>query len=87
MSHPPTIAKELRAHFHGRQLTVKVIPKASKTELAGTDALGFLRVRLKARPEKGEANRALVEFVSKALGSRVRLVRGASGRMKTLEMA
>ncbi len=87
MSRPHTIAKELKAHFHGRQLTVKVIPKASKTELAGTDALGFLKVRLKASPVKGEANRALVEFVSKALGAKVRLVRDDSGRMKTLEMA
>ncbi len=79
-------AEEIQKHIKGRQLTVKVIPKAAKTELAGIDSSGMLRIRLKAVPEKGEANKELLKFLSKALKQQVRLVRGASSRKKTVEI-
>ena len=43
----------------------------------------------RARPQDGEANAALERLIAKALGiaaSRVRLARGASARIKALEI-
>lgn len=77
---------EIRRHIKGRHLTLKAIPKAAKTELAGTDSSGVLRIRLKAAPEKGEANKELLRFLSRELGAQVRLIRGATSRMKTVEI-
>lgn len=79
-------ADEIRGHIRGRRLTIKVIPKAVRTELAGIDSSGVLRIRLKAVPEKGEANKELLRFLSKALKAQVRLVRGALSRTKTVEI-
>ncbi len=79
-------ADEIRRHIKGRHLTLKVIPKAAKTELAGTDSSGMLRIRLKAAPEKGEANKELLRFLSRELGAQVRLIRGATSRTKTVEI-
>lgn len=79
-------AEEIRRHLKGDRLTLKVIPKAARTELAGTDPSGVLRIRLKAVPEKGEANKELLRFLSKALRQQVRLVRGATSRTKTVEI-
>ncbi len=72
--------------MRGRHLTLRVIPKAAKTELAGTDFSGVLRIRLKAAPEKGEANRELLRFLSRELRAQVRLIRGATSRTKTMEI-
>jgi uncharacterized protein len=47
-------------------LAIKVIPNASRTEVAGW--LGdSLKVRLQAVPEDGKANKSLVQFLSKVL--------------------
>ncbi len=80
------IAEQLRTYIKGRMLTVKVIPRASKTEFAGTDSKGMPRIRLKAVPEKGAANRELVKYLSKVLKADVHLMRGARGRTKTLQV-
>ena len=77
-------AEGIQKHIRGRLLTVKVIPKAARTELAGTNTSGMLRIRLKAVPEKGEANKELLRFLSKALRQQVRLIRGATSRTKTI---
>lgn len=50
----------------GSVLTVRVVPRASKSEVAGeTD--DALRIRLKAPPVEGKANRALIEFLADRL--------------------
>lgn len=63
-----------------------VVPRSKTTELAGRygDAV---RIRLAAPPVDGAANAELVRFVAKRLGvsrSAVTIVRGATGRRKTL---
>lgn len=71
------------------RLRVRVQPRASRTEAVGEHD-GALKVRVAAPPIDGDANRELVRFVAKALGvtpSHVRLVAGATGRSKTLEIA
>ena len=47
----------------GATFGVKVVPRASRDEIAGIQQ-GALRVRLTAPPVEGAANRALVGFVA-----------------------
>ncbi|MBC8378073.1 MAG: DUF167 domain-containing protein, partial [Planctomycetes bacterium] len=49
---------------HNIQLTVKVVPGSSRTEIAGT-LDGMLKIRVAAPPEKGKANKALLAFIAK----------------------
>ena len=69
-------------------LSVRVQPRASRTQFAGMQG-DRLRVRLNAPPVEGRANTALIEFVAAACGvakSRVTLERGVSGREKCLRI-
>ncbi|NNC86934.1 MAG: DUF167 domain-containing protein [Akkermansiaceae bacterium] len=75
------------------QVRVKVTPKAGRSEILGWEddprAGRLLRIRLQAPPVDGKANRALVEFLAAHLDipkSRVRLLKGASSRIKTVEV-
>ena len=72
-------------------LSVRLTPKASRDEIAGVarpaDGSPVLKVRVRAAPENGKANEALLRLLAKSLGvppSAVRLEWGAGGRMKTL---
>jgi uncharacterized protein (TIGR00251 family) len=70
------------------RIEVHVQPRASKTELAGLHD-GRLKIRLAAPPVGGAANAALIEFIAGKLDvakSRVRVVAGATGRRKVLEV-
>lgn len=73
----------------GVQIEVVVQPRASRTRIVGEHG-GRLKVALAAPPVGGEANRALVELFAAALGVRraeVAIVRGGSGRRKTVRVA
>lgn len=59
-------------------LQVRVIPRARKTELAGTRGHALL-VRLAAPPLDGAANHALVRFLADTVGVPLRAVRILSG--------
>jgi uncharacterized protein (TIGR00251 family) len=68
-------------------LDVLVVPRASRDELKGWDADGRLRVRLRAPPVDGRANRALVAFLAGELSlpsGKLRVSRGMSSRRKTV---
>lgn len=70
------------------RIRVRVQPRASRTEVAGEHD-GALRIRVAAPPVEGEANEALVRFLSKRLrvaASRVTVVSGASSRTKRVEV-
>lgn len=67
-------------------LDLHVQPGAARTEPCGTHG-DRLKVRLRARPVEGEANRALVEWVARTLDVPTRnvvIVRGDTSRAKTL---
>jgi uncharacterized protein len=49
-------------------LRVKVIPRSSKSEIAGEMADGTLKVRIAAAPEKGKANEALIALLAETYG-------------------
>lgn len=65
-------------------LTVRAVPNASRTEVVGL--LGeALKVKLRAVPEDGRANRELTEFFAKTLGvpkRRVSVIGGEKSRDK-----
>lgn len=70
-------------------LTVKVLPKSSRTELAGTLADGTWKVKVAAAPEKGKANRALCAFLAEHFGvpqSRVRILSGETAHVKRVRV-
>jgi uncharacterized protein (TIGR00251 family) len=67
---------------------VHVVPRAKRTELAGTygDAI---RIRVAAPPADGAANAELVRFLSQRLGvprGSVTIVAGAASRRKVIEV-
>jgi uncharacterized protein (TIGR00251 family) len=69
-------------------LKVKVIPNAGRSEIAGVRG-GELLLRLRAAPEKGEANRELLQLLARALSlprAQVLLVRGQLSRHKVLRL-
>jgi hypothetical protein len=73
----------------GVLLTVRVQPGAQRTEVLGTLADGSLKVRLKAPPVRGEANRELVSLLAGRYGvpeSAVRIVRGRTSRIKVISI-
>jgi uncharacterized protein (TIGR00251 family) len=76
----------LKAHPEGTLLSVKVIPRSSRNEIAG--ALGDeLKIKVTAPPVDSAANRAVVEFLAETLNcpkSAVVLIRGDTARHKTL---
>ena len=68
---------------------VKVIPKSSKTELAGKLPDGTWKIKVAAAPEKGKANRALVEFLAEHLGvakSRIHITSGETSQVKRIRV-
>jgi uncharacterized protein (TIGR00251 family) len=65
-------------------LTVRVVPRASRTEVQGVHG-DALKIRLQAPPVEGKANRALVDFLADALGvsrSSVEILTGDTSRNK-----
>jgi uncharacterized protein len=76
----------ITATADGVELTVRVIPRARKTEISG-ERDGALVVRVAAPPVEGAANDALVEFFSSALRlprRAIRIVSGERGRQKRI---
>ncbi len=69
-------------------VTIKVIPKASRTEIVGWEG-EYLKIRVKGVPEKGEVNRALIAFLAKWLGiakSQITLISGETSRLKRVKI-
>lgn len=52
----------------GAALTIRVTPRARKTEITGFREDGSLRIRVSAPPVEGKANKELVKFLAKLLG-------------------
>ena len=73
----------------GVKLAVRVVPNASSNEIEGwhQDETGAdeLKIRVTAAPEKGKANKAVIELLSKNLKigkSKVVMLQGGTGRRK-----
>lgn len=76
-------------HLHGGRMgaaiTVKVLPRSSKNEIAGIMDDGTVKVRLTAAPVDGQANKALVEFLAEVLDvakSKIEIITGLTSKNK-----
>jgi uncharacterized protein len=68
------------------RVAITVSPGAARTELVGRHGDGW-RARIAAPPERGRANRALVELVAELVDvprDRIIIVGGATARRKVL---
>ena len=77
----------------GAELRVRAQPGASKNAIEGRgeDAAGqaFLKVRVRAVPQKGKANAAIEQLLARALGlpkSAVSVEKGETQRIKTVRI-
>ena len=84
---PPAAAILALADGEGR-LALRVIPGARSEDVALGD--GVVLVKVRAKPTDGEANTAVVALLAQALDlptSRLRMLRGATGRNKLIAVA
>ncbi|MBD1546897.1 DUF167 family protein [Roseibium aggregatum] len=78
----------------GLLVDVRLTPKSSKDGIDGIEQLAdgrcVLKARVRAVPEKGAANTALIKLVAKAVGlpkSAVDLESGSTSRIKILRLS
>jgi len=78
----------------GLSLFVRVTPNAGRDAIEGVeirdDGTAVLRLRVKAVPDKGRANAAVIALLAKALGipkSAITLTAGDTARQKTLALS
>ena len=67
-------------------LSVKVIPKSSINALVEYQE-SILKIKIKAAPEKGKANKELIHFISKILAissSNIQILKGHGSQSKLL---
>jgi uncharacterized protein (TIGR00251 family) len=71
-------------------IQVKVLPRSSKDQIVGQDQQGIFKLKLKAPPVQGRANKALKEFLSKRLGvakTNIEIISGERLRLKTVQIS
>lgn len=91
MSDLPGFARLTEA---GLILHLRVTPNAGRDAIEGVesrdDGTSVLRIRVRAVPDKGKANAAVVALLAKALGvpkSALGVVSGETSRLKTLRIS
>ena len=70
-------------------ITLRVTPRADRTEVVGRRADGVGTVRVTAAPADGKANAAVIKAVADAIGTRpsgLSLVSGHTGRDKRVQV-
>ncbi|MEN7537420.1 DUF167 domain-containing protein [Aurantiacibacter flavus] len=83
---PPAEAIRALADAEGR-LALRVTPGARSEGIAIAD--GAVQVKVRAKPQDGAANDAVIGLLAKALGSapsRLTLLRGATSRSKLVRL-
>ncbi|MCO5145156.1 MAG: DUF167 family protein [Aquamicrobium sp.] len=80
-----------RPHGAGFDLFVRLTPKSARDGLEGVetaaDGRRHVKARVRAVPEDGKANKALIKLLAKELGvpaSRIAIVAGETARLKTV---
>ena len=69
-------------------IQVKVIPNSKENKVLEEEA-GVLKIRLTATPEKGEANKALIDVLSKHFGVSKKciiILSGHTARLKRVQI-
>lgn len=70
-------------------LKIKVIPRSSTNKIVGEMTDGTLKVKIMAAPTDGEANEALIKFLSKEWNipkTKIKIKSGHTGRIKLIEI-
>ena len=70
-------------------VTLRVTPRADRTEVVGRRADGVIAVRVTAAPADGKANAAVIKAVADAIGTRpsgLSLISGHTGRDKRVQV-
>jgi len=70
-------------------ITLRVTPRADRTEVVGRRMDGVIAVRVTAAPADGKANAAVIKALADALGTRpsgLSLVSGHTGRDKRVQV-
>jgi uncharacterized protein (TIGR00251 family) len=68
------------------RISVKVTPGAARNEMQGLTN-GIWRIKIAATPEKGKANKELIEFLSDRLGikkDRINILKGQTSHNKII---
>jgi hypothetical protein len=80
-----------RYSTHGVSVALRVTPRGGRDDIDGIETLAdgrtVLKLRVRAVAESGEANRAVLELMAKALGvpkARVRILSGTTSRLKQI---
>jgi uncharacterized protein len=80
-----------RYSTQGVSVAVRVTPRGGRDDIDGIETLAdgrtVLKLRVRAIAESGEANRAVMELMAKALGlpkARVRILSGTTSRLKQI---
>src|ERR1700759_3214558 len=78
-----------RYSAQGVSIALRVTPRGGRDEIDGVEALAngrsVIKVRVRAIAEGGEANRAVMELLAKALGvpkAKVSILSGVTSRLK-----
>lgn len=70
-------------------ITIRVIPRAKKSEISQVLDDGTIKIRLTAPPVEGKANQALVRFLADVFGispSNIEIISGKKGRKKIVQI-
>ena len=70
-------------------LRIKVLPKSPKNEVVDILDDNTVKIRIKAVPEKGKANKELIKFLSKELDlpkERVQIISGKTDSVKLIKI-
>lgn len=85
----PRLALPWRSTATGIEIVVRVTPRGGRDAFDGVETLSngkvVLRLKVRAAPDDGEANRAVEKLVASGLGvgrSRVRIAKGHTSRVK-----
>jgi uncharacterized protein (TIGR00251 family) len=68
----------------GIVLTVKVVPGSSRTAVCGL-LDDMVKIKVSAAPEKGKANKCLLDFLAKQLGLKKKAVDIVSGKTSAVK--
>ncbi len=71
-----------------RRLAIKVSPNTGRNEITGWRG-DVLQIKIAAAPEKGKANKELIDFLGRALGikkSAITIIKGKTSRNKIIEI-
>lgn len=85
------VKRKFRLHDgkKGAALTIRVTPRARKTEIGELMTDGTLRIRIQQPPVEGKANEALIEFLADILDvrkNRIEIVAGNRGLDKIVSV-